>query len=135
MPNRKTHDQFVTEVFNLVGNDYSVDSKYTKSDIKLDMTHNVCGTSYKVDPHNFLRGNRCPNCNPRKLKTTEKFKKQVYDLVADQYEVIGEYLGGKVKLLMKHKECGSEYEITPSAFIHRGNRCPVCYRNRLNQCI
>lgn len=47
-------------------------------------------------------GNRCPYCFGHITKTTELFKKEVYDLVADEYLVLGEYKRNHEKILMKH---------------------------------
>lgn len=58
-------------------------------------------------------------------KTTEEFKKEVYDLEKDNYAVLGNYTTCGNKILMKHNECGYEYEVTPTRFIS-GNRCPKC---------
>lgn len=60
----------------------------------------------------------------RKL-TTEEFKQRVYDLVADEYLVLGEYQKSSEKIKMKHIKCGEIYHVKPSNFL-KGNRCPLC---------
>ena len=42
-----------------------------------------------------------------KKKSTEEFKKEVYDLVGNEYEVLGEYIKNDKKIKIKHnsKEC------------------------------
>lgn len=59
------------------------------------------------------------------MKTHEQFLKQVYDLVENEYEVLGVYKKYHSKVLMKHNICGNEYEVRPSGFIS-GRRCPKC---------
>lgn len=61
----------------------------------------------------------------RKKKTTEEFKKEVYDLVGDEYSVLGEYFGANTHVLMKHNTCNHEWNIKPSNFLS-GRRCPEC---------
>ena len=69
----------------------------------------------------------------RKRKTTEQFKKEVYDLVGDEYEVLGEYVTANNKILIRHNTCGHEYMVKPSNFLSN-NRCPKCNITRIKQC-
>lgn len=59
---RKTNDEFVQEVYSLVGDEYLPISEYVSSRDKIELYHNECGKSYMVRPNEFLQGNRCPNC-------------------------------------------------------------------------
>lgn len=123
---RKTHKQFVEEVEKAVGLDYKVLSRYINSRTKIKMKHNIdsCGYEYYVKPNDFKTGNRCPKCAGR-CKSTESFKKEVYDLVGDEYDVIGEYVNTATKIKMKHNECGHEYNVQAGSFLG-GTRCPEC---------
>jgi len=60
--------------------------------------------------------------------TTDIFKKQIYNLVKEDYSVLGEYINVKTKILFKHNICGNEYETTPNNF-KAGYRCPFCSHN------
>ncbi|HEY5587362.1 MAG TPA: hypothetical protein VIK86_00240 [Candidatus Paceibacterota bacterium] len=67
----------------------------------------------------------------RRRKTHENFKKKVYNLVGDEYTVIGEYIKSHDKLLMRHNSMNcnnNEYPVTPDKFLS-GRRCPECYGN------
>lgn len=64
-----------------------------------------------------------------KKKTTEQFKKEVYDLEMDNYEVLGEYKGNKIKITMKHNKCGTIYDVKPNVFL-TGSRCPNCCKSK-----
>lgn len=61
-------------------------------------------------------------------KTFEKFQKEVFQLVGNEYEILGEYIDTKTKLLMRHN-CSScnnyEWMIKPSHFL-ANVRCPKC---------
>jgi len=131
MPKRKTTEQFKNEVFELVGNEYMVLGEYIKSDKKIKMKHEKCGHEYYVQPNNFLSGNRCPKCNGKIKKTTEEFKKEVYDLVGDEYKVLGKYKNTNTKIKIKHNKCGHIYEVKPYSFLE-GNRCPECGQELIN---
>lgn len=58
----KTNDDFVKEVFNLVGEEYLFLEKYIDNRTKIKCIHNKCNTVWDISPDNFLRGRGCPNC-------------------------------------------------------------------------
>ena len=123
----KTHEQFVNEIFNLVGNEYNILSMYINAKTKILMRHNKCKHEWHVDPYSFLSGGkRCPKCQHRSYKkTTEEFKKEIQELVGNEYEVLSEYVTNLYKISMIHNKCGNNYEVAPALFLH-GNRCPIC---------
>jgi Zn ribbon nucleic-acid-binding protein/very-short-patch-repair endonuclease len=122
---KKTTKIFKKEVFDLVGDEYILLNEYTKRDKKIKIKHNKCGNIYEVQPIVFLKGSRCPYCAGLKKKTTEEFKKEVFDLVKDEYTVLGEYINTKTKIKLRHNKCGNVYNVQPSNFL-QGNRCPKC---------
>lgn len=128
--NRPNYDrntfQFRGEVYELVKDRYSVLGEYTRNDEKVLMKHNLCGYEWEIVPSSFLNGTRCPKCSGNiKNKTTKYFEKEVYDLVSDEYVVLGEYINNKTHILMLHAKCGHKYEVTPDHFLG-GRRCPKC---------
>ena len=126
----KNTDIFKKEVYDLVGKEYTVLGEYKNADTKILMKHNKCGNEYEVTPNNFLnQKRRCPFCSGNKKKTTDIFKKEVYDLVGKEYTVLGEYKNADTKILMKHNKCGNEYEVTPNKFL-QDRRCPKCRFSR-----
>jgi very-short-patch-repair endonuclease len=124
---KKTHEQFVKEVYDLVWNEYSVLEEYKSDKTKIKMKHNKCGNIYEITPNHFLRGNRCPKCYGNNRKTTEQFKKEVFNLVGDEYSVLEEYTNNQTKIKMKHNKCGHEWKVRPSDFLYSNSRCPKCY--------
>ena len=125
MCKKKTHEYFIKEVYALVGDEYKVLDEYINSKNKVKILHTKCGNEYKTFPNHFLSGHRCPFCFGGHIKTKELFIKEVYDLVGDEYKVLGEYYGNKTKIKILHIKCGNEYEVQPVGFLH-GNRCPFC---------
>ena len=88
---RKTNKQFLQEVYQLVGNEYTFLEAYVTNNTLIKVKHNKCGHIYKVRPSNFLSGKRCPKCAGCIKKTTKQFKQEIYDLYKGEYEVLGEY--------------------------------------------
>jgi hypothetical protein len=68
---RKTHSDFIKEVEDLVGEEYTVLGTYITRKDKLPMKHETCGNIWEVRPNMFLsNGTRCPEC--AKLKADSK---------------------------------------------------------------
>jgi hypothetical protein len=126
---RKTTEEFKKEVYNLVKRKYTVLGEYINNKTPILMRHNECGHEYFVTPGNFLSGRRCPKCANLLRKNTEYFKKEVYNLVGEEYTVLGEYINCHEKILMRHNECGHEFEIEPNNFL-QGGRCRKCKESR-----
>jgi len=124
---KKTHDEFVKDVFEKVGTEYTVISVYKSANEYIQMRHNCdkCNNhEFPVKPGSFLYKTRCPECFGKKKKSTEKFKKEVYEKYGDEYKVIGEYTRSDEYIQIKH-QCGKEYPVLPNALL-QGNRCPDC---------
>lgn len=62
MSRKKTHEEFVSEIAALVGNEYTVKGTYTNSTTPVKLLHNICERTFSVRPNNFLHGTRCPFC-------------------------------------------------------------------------
>lgn len=123
---------FKKRVKNLVGNEYTVLGKYKNNHTKIRIEHNKCGHIYNVNPHDFLKGCRCPYCyykhclyKSSKKKTTKQFKKEITELVGNEYTLLSSYKNNYTKVKMKHNKCGYIYYVRPLVFLE-GCRCPKC---------
>ena len=133
----KTHEQYVEEVRELVGDEYTVIGTYKGATEKIRFRHNVCGLEYEVMPNGFTsKGNRCPECakilKGRQPKMHDTFVAEVYGLVGDEYTILGEYKGSRTKLMMRHNVCGHMWEVAPHLFI-AGTRCPKCAEEKMKE--
>lgn len=47
----------------------------------------------------------------------------------EHYEILDSYVNIDTKIRIKHKDCGTEFKITPYSFIHKNNKCycPICF--------
>jgi hypothetical protein len=138
----KTDEEFKTEVFNLVGEEYSILEEYISSKKRILINHNLCNSSYRVSPQNFLRGRRCPKCSRakasiKKTKPEQSFKEEILKLVGSEYELIGNYINRRTKVTMRHncEKCNfSEYEVRPYRFLGDkgkiGSRCTICNQSK-----
>lgn len=131
MSRRKTNKEFIEEVYDLVGGEYTFLEEYVMSKTKIEVKHNTCNYKWKVQPNEFLRGSRCPKCSMKfkrsgsKRKTNKQFTSEVYELVGSQYVFLDKYKNYVTSLRVKHHVCGETYSVTPSGFF-QGRRCPNC---------
>lgn len=61
-----TEDVFRQRVLDEVGEEYNFLECYVNMRTKIKVVHNKCGSQYKVAPHMFFKGTRCPQCNSSK---------------------------------------------------------------------
>lgn len=129
----KTQAQFEKDVYSLVGDEYTVLAQYKNSVTPIKMKHNICQHEFFPTGGSFLSGVRCPKCQHRSYKKTdEEFKQDVFDIVGDEYEVLGKYIRCGDKILFRHncEKCNySEWKSTPTNFLN-GNRCPICNESK-----
>lgn len=126
----KKPKDFEKDFYKIAHEEYSLLSEYVNSRTKIKVRHNICGYEYWVNPNNFLsKGVKCPKCAKNQKKTTEEFKKEVYELEDGEYKVIGDYQGKNKKILFFHNECGNYFEMTPDKFI-QGHRCTKCAESK-----
>lgn len=101
-------------------------SEYTGSRNKIRYKHTVCGFEHEITAHKLLVNITCKKCNKCIMnKTTDYFKQEVYELVDDEYTVLGEYINARKKTTFLHNICNLEFEVRPDSFL-RGSRCPHC---------
>lgn len=130
MTPKKTHEEFLQQVYNLVGNDFTILGQYKHSHQKIEVQCKKCNYIYLTQPSAFLTGKGCPKCaiNGRAnkfKKTTEQFVEEISNLVGQEYEVLSEYVNNNTKVKMKHNICNNIIEIVPNNFL-RGSRCSKC---------
>lgn len=123
----KTTEEFKKEVFTLIDLEYEVLGKYKNAKTKILFKHTICNAEFLITPDDFLQGKGCPECAGNKRKTTEYFKHEVYNLVGNEYEVLGKYKNNKTKINMKHNICSTKFKVSPSDFL-QGQRCPSCQK-------
>lgn len=127
---RLTNEQFLYRVKNIYGDEYDVLTKYFNTRTKVKIRHNACGNIYEIRPNDFINAKRkCRYCQGL-IKTHEDFVKEVYELVKNEYTVLGTYKNALTKIKMKHNKCGSIYYTRPSNFTSANARCPKCLESR-----
>lgn len=127
---RKTNSEFLKEVFDLVGDNYTFMEEYKGNDTKLKVVHNKCGYEYEVSPSNFIgnkskEGTRCPQCNNHILYTYL----DVYDFISSnsKCELLSKKYEGIDNKIKIKCACGETFYSTFYNFKYRNKRqCRTC---------
>ena len=69
----------------------------------------------------------CPYCSG-KYKTTEDFKEEL-NLISPNYEVLGEYVSARTKILTRCLACCHEWSPVPNSLL-QGQGCPICAKKK-----
>lgn len=129
---RKTDQSFKEELYNLVGDEYTVLDTYFNADTPLRFKHNLCGTEYLSTPNNFLgtknrHGRRCPECSHGSiLKTNDKYSSDLERYRPGEFELVGDYLGNKKYVTLLCKNCNKKFEAFPNNILYLNSACPHC---------
>jgi len=129
---KKTNSEFLKEVNELVGNEFTFLEEYVNSRTPILVKHNKCGNEFKVRPNDFLRSTPCRYCNGNisKKKTTAEFKHEMYQLVGNSYTLLSSYIARNQYVTMRCNTCGNVFKVTPGNFLC-GTRCVICHINSL----
>lgn len=72
---QKTTEDFLSEL----DDDYELIGEYKSAFTKVTLRHKSCGFIYKVTPHNYLTGKRCPRCSRMESKGERKIRQFLED--------------------------------------------------------
>lgn len=146
MGKRKTNEEFVKEVYNLVSDNFIFLEEYKGSGTKIKCRHNICNYEWGIRPNDFLNGKRCPSCYGNNKKTNEEFAENIREVWGQTLSIIGEYKGNNTPILVVHNSCGYEWEPQAGSLLRKkikikGGGCPLCSKknkwdnNRLTKTI
>lgn len=133
MPARKTHEEFLLEVQNKYGDEYTVLGKYISTHTLIELKHNSCGNVWNTTaPYDFLkpRPNLCPKCasNRSWALTTEELQEKLNVLYNKKFTVIGSYINNKTKIKIAHS-CGNVFEVKPNLILNGKYSCQQCEKS------
>ena len=131
--NKMTNEDFKLKIEKISPN-IQILEEYKSYHEKIQCRCKNCNHIWWANPKNLIQGSNCKPCGQLRTgnilrKSDSQFKKEVFDLVGDEYIILGTYESKSNKILMKHNNCGHIYENTPNSFL-RGNRCPLCKQSK-----
>lgn len=130
MARRKTHEEFVAEVKEIYGSQYTVLGTYKNSKTKLAIHCLKCQVSFEITPGSFVQGHGCSKCGHkrggRKLRKSQgDFLEELARNHGNDFTVISQYNGAHKPIQVIHNVCGFQYEMNAGNVLRNGN-CPKC---------
>ena len=127
---KKTTEEFKEELFNLVGDEYTLEDEYINGRTKVNFRHKLCGQLWNTTPNEILSGYRCAHCYGNTLLSQEEFEKRVYEQRGDEYTVVGKYVNFSTKVAIRHNKCGCVWDVQPATYLGKQSGCPKCNQSK-----
>lgn len=121
---RFSRDEFVEHLAKMAP-DWELLGDYSNILTRTEFRHKKCGVKTLKTPYIVIsKPNSCRFCNAKKLAAPESF----YQAASKKkdYEVLGEYVNSRSKILIRHKVCGNEFEAVAGSFLKTDEGCPFC---------
>ena len=128
MSKRKTHEEFMLEIYNL-NPDYTIMGQYINSKTKIKCKCNTCENEWDAIPNNLLKGQGCIICankrsGNKRRKTNEQFLSEL-NSITDTIMPLETYKGALKKILVQCTECGNQWSVEPHSLL-QGKGCNMC---------
>lgn len=120
---RLTNSEFIQRIRKQHGDEIKILGEYRNKRTKVLVQHE-CGYVWEANPEPLWNGHGCPKCANNLHKDIAQIKAEVFKAVGDEYTVLGEYVNTHTPILFRHNVCGTEFKMSPKAFLHQGQRCP-----------
>lgn len=129
MARKKMHEEFVNDIKNIYGDDFSVETKYNGNRENVDLKCSKCGHIKNTSPNNALTNKLyCLNC-AGKVINTEIVENMIKANWGDEYTLIKPYTKDKDGIWVRHnsENCNeNEFRTYVSNFIYKKQGCKVC---------
>lgn len=126
---KKTNADFVKQVFEIVGNEYTFLDSYKGARAKIRVKHNTCGNIYQVTPDNFLRGKRCPK---ERLKQRDTMNKKIKQFLSKNgLKLVKPFESTKKSLLVHCNKCNMDFKRSWVALKNYPD-CPFCSNKKVS---
>lgn len=128
MKTQRTHNIFVKEVKEILGEDYKVLSEFKGRKKEILMKHITCGNEYITKPDGILsRGSGCPKCAHKnqgqiQMKSTETFTSELNEL---NITLLSKYTGVHKRVNVRCNVCNNIWSSTPNKLLMKRG-CRKC---------
>lgn len=126
-----TREEFIKHLASKT-QDWELVGDYKNALTRTKFLHKPCGRTYMKTPYNVTsRPHMCQYCNANKLRGDKLFAEKVKGKT--DYEVLGEYVNNRTKILIRHKICGKTFEANAGNFAKAKEGCPYCVSSTISK--
>jgi len=124
---KKYEDEFKEELKSIYGDEYIAIESYKGAHIELYFKH-TCGTVFKAKPYLMLQQKRkCPKCKENPTPTEEELRQMIKESKdGEDYLLVSNYTKMSKKAKFLHTKCEKTFDMLPTDFIYKKQRCPAC---------
>lgn len=122
MANKKSHDEFITDLIK-VNPDIICLDQYINSGTSISFQHKLCGHIWIAAPNDILRGTGCPKCAKGYRLSHNEFIQRLFN-VNPEITLLSEYKKTHDNVLVQHS-CGYQWTAQPANLLS-GKGCPKC---------
>lgn len=130
----KSNAEWLDQVKELVGDEYTFLEPYKGNHKPIKYRHNVCGFVGKIDPANFLAGHRCVNCS-NQYQSEETYKQKMFDMYHGAYTLVSHYNKSSKKVKIRHNKCHRSRWVNANNFIQGKSHCIFCSQSNGEQLV
>jgi hypothetical protein len=135
---RKTNEEFVKEVYDLVGDEYTFLEEYIDNKTKIKCQHNKCKHEWGVRPNQFLSGHGCPICNKgsqgqggKNQLSYNEVKQYIENTSDSMCKLLSTKYTKSINKLKIQCECGHVFYQSFTNFkASKHKKCPKCINKR-----
>lgn len=129
---KKTHEEFVSEVKAVHGENVEVLEDYQGLHTPIKVRYKDCGHEEMKLPIKLLHGHGCIQCRYKRLssnktRTTDQYKQDLLDNGVDYIEVLGEYTGVERLIEVRNLRCNHIYSARAGNILTNKSGCPICH--------
>jgi len=126
-----THEEFISRLDD-THCDINILEDYKGMKTKVKFEHTKCGNIWSTLPNSVLNSKvGCPKCAIDNQRLDyEEFERRIKEKDGN-YEILGDYVNERTKILMKHVDCGHVWKTAPNSIYYNG--CPKCSREKTNK--
>ncbi len=103
------------------------------SKTKIKVRNNNCGHEYSIKQQDLLSGKDCLSVTVLRNIPKKKFEDIFKQKGLKGFSVVGTYTGINNDVEIIHDECGTKFNIKPSAYFKQFKKCPHCFTKSLGE--
>lgn len=129
--NTITNEEYQKRIFNIHNGNIIPLENYTGRENKLKHKCMTCGHIWETTPGSIYE-NGCPNCGRLQASQKNTLSKELFrdriDALRDDIELLSDYVNSDTKILIRCKQCGLEWEMSPGHILNNRG-CPHCKKS------
>lgn len=129
---KKTHEDYVKEVYEKTNGEIEVIGLYEKNNKKIKHRCKEYGHEWETKPTVIItNGSGCPECGKerykeKRTKTHDDYIREIKEIHGNNIEVKEKYINSRTNIKHECNVCNHEWETRPNNILINKTGCPIC---------